>query len=206
MEFRPPLAQPGPYRFTLALDDSPPHCEFDVALPADKPVNTSRCGMRLELQTRGAALDASIVGLTVGASPKKLHLIVKRGAEVIYNSRIEPVYADELTSRKESQHFCGRRASVSPLCIRGTSQCAPFQAVCDGPEDCTTGKVCCVSPESGHEYGHISASQCASSAYCISRLGHIACHTDEDCPKDMGCSDTSMATDFKPAIRACRSN
>jgi hypothetical protein len=205
MDFRPPLAQPGPYRFTLALDDAPPRCQFEVGLPADKPVNTSRCGMRLELQTRGAASESSIVGLTVGASPKNLHLIVNRGAESIYDSRIEPVYAAEPTSRKESKHFCGQRASVSPTCIRGTSQCAPFPTACDGPEDCPSEKICCISPESGYEYGYKSASQCASRAYCIGRLAHIACHTDEDCPKDMRCTDNSLATEFKPAIRGCRS-
>ncbi len=204
MEFRPPLAHPGPYHFALGLDDSPPRCEFDVALPADKPVNTSRCGMRLELQTRGAASDASIVGLTVGESPKKLHVIVRRGAEAIYDSFIEPVYAAQRTTRKESKHFCGQRASVSPTCIRGTSQCTPFPAACDGPEDCPAPRICCISPESGHEYGYKSASQCASRAYCIARLAHIACHTDEDCPKDMKCTDNSLEAEFKPAIRVCR--
>jgi hypothetical protein len=204
IEFRPPLTQPGPYQFTLALNDSPPRCQFEVALPADKPISTSRCGMRLELQTRGAASDASIVGLTVGKSPKKLHLIVKRGVELIYDSRIAPAYAAEPTTRKESKYFCGERASISPQCIRGTSQCTPFSAACDGPEDCPAGKICCVSPESGHEYGYKSASQCASRAYCIGRLAHIACHTDEDCPKDMSCTDTSLETEFKPAIRGCR--
>ncbi len=68
VEFRPPLLQPGPYRFSLALDGEPSHCTFEVALPADKPVNTGKCGMPLELQTRGVASDASIIGLTVGAT------------------------------------------------------------------------------------------------------------------------------------------
>jgi hypothetical protein len=205
MEFRPPLSQPGPYRFTLALDDAPPRCEFDVELPANKPVNTSRCGMPLELQTRGAALDASIVGLTVGASPKKLRLTVRQGAEVIYDSRLDPVYAAEATSRAESKRFCGLRARVTPQCIRGTSQCLPFRAACDGPEDCHEAKICCVSPESGHEFGYKSASQCTSRSYCIGRLAHIACHLDRDCPKDMTCTDTSLETEFSPALRGCRS-
>ncbi len=204
VEFRPPLLQPGPYRFSLALDGEPSHCTFEVALPADKPVNTGKCGMPLELQTRGVASDASIIGLTVGASPKKLHLTIGRGIETIYDSRSEPAYAAEATPRSESKRFCGPRARVTPDCIRGTSGCAPFAAVCDGPQDCTDGKVCCVSPESAQEYGTKSASHCYSKSYCIGRLAHIACHSDGDCPDGMTCSDRSLAADFKPALRGCR--
>ena len=204
IEFRPPLLQPGPYHFSLGLDAQPAHCSFDVPLPTDKPVNTAKCGMPLELQTRGTGADASIIGLTVGASPKKIRVTINQGKEVIYDSRLEPVYAAEDTPRTESKRFCGPRARLTPDCIRGTSACAPYATLCDGPEDCSDGKICCVSPESALEYGIRSASHCKSTAYCIGRLAHIACHVDSDCPKGMTCSDTTLAADFKPALRACR--
>ena len=49
------------------------------------------------------------------------------------------------------------------------------------------------------------ASQCASRAYCMGRLAHIACQVDGDCPKDMACVDNSFETEFKPALRGCLS-
>jgi len=204
MEFRPPLLQPGPYRFAVALDDEPPHCNFDVALPAGRPVNIARCGWPLELQTRGMALDSGIVGLTVGASPKILHLKISRGEESIYDCQLQPEYAAEPTPRSESKRFCGPRARVTPQCIRGASQCSPFPANCAGPEDCPEGKICCVSPESGREFGYKSASQCRTKSYCIGRLAHIACHIDDDCPSGMTCSDSSFGNEFRPALRGCR--
>lgn len=206
IEFRPPLSQPGPYRFTLTLDNAPKRCEFEVTLPSDKPVNTTRCGMPLELQSRNAGGEISITGLTVGASPKQLHLAVHLVAEVIYNLNLQPNYSAELTSRADSKRFCGKRALVQPACIRGSTQCLPFPANCDGPEDCQKGKTCCASPESGHEYGYKSASKCTTFSYCLGRLAHIACHVTEDCPKDMSCDDNSFGDEYKPVLTGCRSN
>jgi hypothetical protein len=34
-------SEPGPYQFSLGLDDEPPHCSFTVELPARGPINTS---------------------------------------------------------------------------------------------------------------------------------------------------------------------
>ena len=203
IEFRPPLTQPGPFRFALELDEQDPICEFEVALPASNPVYIGKCKLRLELQTRGVAKESSIVGLTVGASPKKLHLTVRSEAALIYDSRLHPKYATEPTPRSESKHFCGPRATVTPDCIRGTSQCAPYPSICDGPEDCPANKVCCVSSDSALEYGARFGSQCTSARYCIGRLAHIACHRDEDCPSRMGCTDGSLASEFKPELRGC---
>ena len=205
IEFQPPLLQPGPYHFTLALDDAKSRCEFDVPLPVTQSMRTGHCGMRMELRTLGKDAEASIVGLTVGASPKKLQLSIKRGAEALYDQTIVPQYSEEVTSRTDSKRFCGQRATVTAECIPGSSQCLPFAAACDGPEDCPNHQVCCASPEAGRSFGFKLASRCTTASYCISRLAHIACHNDDDCPKDMTCKDESMRGQYKPEIKACSS-
>ena len=205
IDFQPPLLQPGPYHFALYLDDAKTGCEFDVPLPTRQPVHTGRCGMRLELHTQGKDADVSVTGLTAGASPKKLHLVVTRGPELLYDQTVAPSYAAELTPRSESQHFCGKRAEFTAACQRGTSQCLPFAANCDGPEDCANRRVCCASPEAGRSYGYKLATRCTTASYCISRLAHIACHDNDDCPKDMVCTDASFRGEFQPAVTGCQS-
>lgn len=203
-ELRPPLPAPGPYHFRLDFDEGDKLCEFDVS-PDSRGVQETGCGMALEVQSRVQGTQASIVGLTVAGAPEKLRFSVKRGADTIYDAELEPKYAPYDTPYADSHRFCGERAFLKPSCRRGSAACAPYAAVCDGPEDCEQGKVCCVSPEWGLEYGAHAATECASRARCLARLARFACHGDADCPKGMACTDGSLRAEFAPPLAACAS-
>jgi hypothetical protein len=205
IEIRPPLGAPGPYHFRLNLDEDERTCEFDVS-PEARGVQPAHCGMALEIQSRVQGTHASIVGLTVGSAPEKLQFVVTRGTDVIYDAELVPKYAPYATTRKESRRFCGENAFLKPACRRGSPSCAPFSPACDGPEDCDHGKVCCVSPEWGFEYGARAATECTSKPRCLARLARFACHTDAHCPDGMLCNDPSLRSDFAPPLQACGEN
>ena len=203
VELRPPLLEPGPYRFVLTLDEGDRVCEFDVPLPSKRPVDTKSCGMALALETRVQGTRSSIVGLTLGAAPEQLGFRVKRGAETIYDERVEPRYAPYATRREDSKRFCGDRAFVKPACIRGSSQCAPYPASCTGPDGCPQGKVCCVNPDQAREYGVHTGTECSSRRGCLDRFGQIACRADPDCKDGSRCTDETFGRYFEPAMRVC---
>jgi hypothetical protein len=204
VELRPPLSAPGRYRFELRLDGIEQPCVFDVPWPVRGRVDTSTCGLVVELRTRVQGEQGSITGLTVGASPDALSFRVERSGEVLYDTPITPKYGPYETPRSESRLFCGERAIATADCRRGSSACAPYEPTCDGPEDCASSKACCASPEWGREYGPAAATQCSSARRCFDRFGLVACHADADCPKDMTCSDTSLAKEFKRPITVCQ--
>ncbi len=203
VEFHPPLLAPGPYHFELTLDRARRTCAFDVSLPLLGPADKTGCGLALELRTQNRGQEVSITGLTFGARPDRFRLRVRQGQGAIYDTELTPQYAPYETRRAEDKRFCGERARVQPACIRGSSQCPPYPAKCDGPEDCETGKVCCATPEWGRDYGVRSAVDCDSRRSCLSRYAHIVCHQNEDCPKDMSCTDTTLESEFSPHVRAC---
>jgi hypothetical protein len=188
----------------LALDDDDKICEFEARLPVRQPVNTKPCDMKIALETRIHAGHWSILGLTIGRAPERLEFRVQRQAELIYDAILEPRYAPYATRREDDKRFCGDRALVQPVCRRGSSQCAPYAASCDGPEDCPDRKVCCVSPEWGREYGPLAAAECSGRRSCLDRLAQIACHSDAECPDDMACSDASLAEHFRAPLLACK--
>ena len=204
IDFSPPLPAPGPYRFRLELDDRATPCEFEVPLPDPGAVSTKKCGMRVELSTRDQGAEESITGLTVGASPTRLALKVLRGAELIYDTELEPSYSPYPTTREESKRLCGDRASLVPKCVRNSSACLPFRPACDGPEDCPTGKRCCVNPDQGKKYGAHAAATCESKSRCAERFGLLACHESGDCPKSSTCAPAPFGSDFSPALRTCK--
>lgn len=203
VELRPPLAEPGPYRFRLTLDDAPP-CEFEVPLPTNKPVDTKRCQLALALETRVHGEASSIIGLTVGASPSRLRFEVQRQGESIYDAQLEPQYGPYATPREESKRFCGDRALVRPECRRGSSQCAPFHAGCDGPEDCKSPQVCCLNPELGLEYGAPAATRCSPRRACLDRFGVIACRQNSDCGQQLSCTEASLSKHYQEPVTGCR--
>jgi hypothetical protein len=203
-ELHPPLGDPGSYHFVLSLDGIPQPCVFDVPLPVKGRVDTSGCGHVVEMKTRVEGTTTKITGLTIGASPDELTLRVTRKGEVLYDTRVVPSYGPYETPREESRLFCGERALVTPPCVRGSSACWPYEPTCDGPEDCPVGKVCCLNPELGREYGASAATECTSRSRCLDGFGSAACHGDGDCPNQMTCSDSSLAKHFKRAVAACR--
>jgi hypothetical protein len=205
VELRPPLSAPGRYRFELRLDGIQQPCVFDVPWPVRGRVDTSTCGHAVELKTRVQGEQASIAGLTIGAAPEALTFRVERAGEVLYDTPITPTYGPYETPRSESRLFCGERALVTAECRQNSSVCTPYEPSCDGPEDCTSGKACCASPDWGREYGPSAATECSSTRRCLDRFGLVVCHADSDCPSDMTCSDTSLAKDYRRPITVCQS-
>jgi hypothetical protein len=200
IELHPPLSEPGPYQFQVTLDTGAPPCKFEVPLPVKGAVDTKHCGLTMELKTLTRGEHTAIVGLAVGASPRRFQFQVKRSGEAIYDARLEPKYTPYPTKREDHKRFCGEQAFVKPDCVRGSSECAPFAAACTGPEGCVKPKVCCLSPEWGRDYGVKAASECGFRRGCLDRFARIACHEDADCPEDMACSDGALRGEFKPAV------
>jgi len=206
LEFHPPLADPGIYRIQLSWEDAKP-CQFTVELPLASTAQDrakTGCGMALELRTQVQAGHASIAGLTFAAAPARFQLQVKRGGEPIYDAELVPQFAPYATTRAENKHFCGERALVVPSCLRGSSECSPFPARCTGPQDCQPKQACCLTPEWGRDFGPLAASECSSESSCISHLGHLACHADDDCPRGMRCGDSSLAAEFSKPVSVCQ--
>jgi hypothetical protein len=203
VEFHPPLSEPGPFHFSLRLDDSKEACEFDVPLPPQR-VDTSHCKMAVELRTLNRGTHASISGLNFAASPKRFALKVTRAGEALYDGEVSPHYSPYPTKREENKRFCGEQAFVQPKCVRGSSECAPFPTSCDGPEDCDKHQVCCGSPESARDYGKTLATECVGRRRCLERYGHIGCHNDADCAADESCGDDGSSAEFKPPLLACK--
>ncbi|MGC4092562.1 MAG: hypothetical protein QM756_32720 [Polyangiaceae bacterium] len=204
VEFHPPLSEPGPFQFRLALEGAQAPCTFDVPLPLPARVDTSHCGMAVELKTLNSGKHASIAGLTFAAAPKVFSLEVRRNGEKLYDSKVTPHYSPYPTKREENKRFCGEQAFVQPACLRGSSECAPFRSACDGPEDCDKHQVCCASPESAREYGKSASSECSSRRRCVERYGHIGCHADADCAADERCAADTTTADFEPPLLFCQ--
>jgi hypothetical protein len=207
LEFHPPLADPGSYRIDLSWEGGKP-CQLTVDLPLDNSAAQQRpktgCGMAVQLRTQVQDGQASVSGLSFAAAPERFKLTVLRNQEAVYDAELTPKYAPYETTRAEDSHFCGNRALVLPPCVRGSSECSPFPARCDGPQACGSKKVCCLTPEWGRDFGPQAASECSSANSCFAHLGHVACHGDTDCPANMRCGDASFANDFSAPILVCQ--
>jgi len=208
LEFHPPLTERGRYRIELGWEGAPP-CRFQVDLPLTGMANgrdKSGCGMAMELKTQVQGGQVSLAGLTFAAAPSHLRLQVKRDAELIYDTPLEPRFAPYATTRVEDKHFCGDRALVLPRCLRGSSACVPFATRCTGPKDCGSTQVCCLTPEWGRDFGPLAASECTSERRCLAHLGRVGCQVDSDCLPGMQCSDSSLAAEFSTPVLVCRNH
>lgn len=203
-EFHPPLSGQGRYVIDVDLDRGDKRCEIELGLPLTGQPDKSRCPMTLELKTQGERAATQLVGFAVGAAPEQVALSVRKGNEVLYETKLEPSYSPYSVEREPGGRFCGDRAFVQPACIRGTSECWPFVTNCDGPEDCNRGRVCCVDPEWGADYGSSTATECTSSSRCLSRMAQLACHEDAHCPSEMKCTHAPFADQFRGALSVCR--
>jgi hypothetical protein len=96
--------------------------------------------------------------------------------------------------------------STGPCCPAATSMsrtalctknCASPAVFCDGPEDCTNGKICC-SIESATT-GFVSAS-CATASECVA-LSRRICHVDVDCLPGQRCDvpNPPPSTQYSPS-------
>jgi hypothetical protein len=205
LEFHPPLADAGRYRFELlGAGDKP--CSFAVTLPssAKDDATDGVCGMARELRTQVRDGEVSIAALTFAAAPERFTLRVMRDDERIYDTLLVPKYAPYATLRAENKHFCGDRARVVPVCQRNTSECQPFPARCTGPDTCPHGQACCLTPEWGRDFGPRAASECSTKSSCFAHFGQLACHSDQDCPSDLHCQTSAFAEEFSPSVLSCR--
>ena len=202
VEFAPPLAAPGPYRFVVALDGGSP-CAFEVPLPLAGAVDTRACDVALDLTVRGEGEATVIAALAVGAAPRQVRLRVERAGEIVYDATMHPEYAKYPVRREDDPRLCGVRAHVAPACRRGTSQCAPFAPRCRAPTDCKKGQVCCVDPMLAREQGVGAAARCTTRATCEASLGTLACHQDRDCPSGRACNDHRFRAEFDPPVTTC---
>jgi hypothetical protein len=126
--------------------------------------------------------------------------------ELLYDAQLTPNYGVDLAQRPEhgDARFCGPAALLKPACIRGSAQCAPFAATCDGPEDCAKGQVCCAAPSWGMEYGANNAIECSSRGQCTGRIdSYVACHADPECDAGYICSDDPAGAEFEPKLKLC---
>jgi hypothetical protein len=202
LELRPPLVSPEPYQFRLELDGGQRVCTFEAA-PGGK-AHKSDCKMALEITSRQVGQQQSIVGVAIAGRPERLRLLVRRAGQAVYDALLTPEYSPFAVRRQDDQRFCGERAFVEPACLRGSADCAPYPAECDGPEDCSSPQLCCASAEWGREYGGRAATECSLRRDCLDRFGHVACHSDADCGEGTSCRDASLAGDFRPPLTACR--
>jgi hypothetical protein len=201
MELRPPLWKPGVYHFELGFEEGSQPCSFDVALGVTDAVGPSRCPLIRQLRERKVGDITSIVGMTLAESPSILKLRIQYGAELIYDTRVEPHYED---SKLETGTFCGRHAFVNPTCVPGSEFCKPFLASCAATHNCGSGKVCCISSSWGLEHGSFAASQCTPRRECDGRIDtSIACRDDMECTPDRQCSESKEGSSFRPALRTC---
>jgi hypothetical protein len=81
---------------------------------------------------------------------------------------------------------CCMAGQATATCTSSTGCVSTTQAVCDGPEDCTTGEVCCISDD-----GAMVSVRTQCLAQCPPSAGEIvvsvACHVDSDCPTTFMC-------------------
>jgi hypothetical protein len=202
VELRPPLPMPGPYHVRFELDDE--RCEFDLTLPISGSVDKRACPKPLELDTRVQDGKTSLIGVAVGDTPDHVRFVVQRGQDVLYDTAVEPAYSPYSVRREDEKKFCGDRAFLKPDCRPGTPGCVPYAAACDGPEDCSAGKSCCLAPDQAKEYGAALATECVSRRRCLDSFGALACHADAECPADMACSDRSFEKYYRTPVLACQ--
>lgn len=202
-EFRPPLGEPGSYQLSVDLDHGKRHCELEISLPLVKGPDKSRCPLAVELKTQGHKSASQLVTFAVGDAPEHVRLTVRHGKTLLYDAELTPEYSPYAIERAQGPKFCGDRAFVKPSCIRGTSQCWPFPARCDGPEDCKGKQVCCVDPEWGASYGPSTATECTSQSRCLGRVAEVACRADDDCPQGTKCRRAPYAEQFRGELSVC---
>jgi hypothetical protein len=202
IELRPPLTEPGRYRFLLALDGGSERCELELPLPIPAHLKKPNCRMPLEFSTRERDGRTSVVALTLGAEPESFTFKMQKDGEPIYDTSLTPKYAPYEIRRADNPRFCGEQAYLEPVCLQGSSVCSPFPVRCG--DACVSPKVCCGWPDWGHEYGVNAATDCVSATNCLDRLGHVLCAADNECPSPMTCSDDALSAAFRPPKRACK--
>ena len=85
--------------------------------------------------------------------------------------------------------------AAGPSCVPKNDNCALGAArTCDGPEDCASGRVCCVKAQAIGGYFAV----CARLEDCSNAVGSPACRTVSECPG--GWNNKCEASDFGPKV------
>ena len=99
--------------------------------------------------------------------------------------------------------FCCRYVNgQAPACVPTNGTCLEgTDLLCDGPEDCDTGQVCCgrlVNSNFGRVYNRLS---CSPPDDCTGTNDRVVCGSDPtQCPNGRICA----ASDVAPELRICR--
>jgi hypothetical protein len=89
------------------------------------------------------------------------------------------------TCDASTQECC--TTAAGPSCIAKGGTCYGSVALCDGPEDCNTGEVCC-----GRNYGSSRGLRCATTC----NNGTVVCHLDSDCGSGERCCGTETIAGY----------
>lgn len=72
---------------------------------------------------------------------------------------------------------------------------------CDGPEDCASGDVCCISVGAMA----LGGSGCSKASDCeTTSMQQVACHGGGDCPSGTTCQPADNASMFVPTLLGCK--
>ncbi|HYO96335.1 MAG TPA: serine/threonine-protein kinase, partial [Polyangiaceae bacterium] len=96
------------------------------------------------------------------------------------------------------------------VCAESAAECPPSPSgestllLCDGPEDCREGKVCCMDPADGALLVACTPAEACTGSFAHPRSGtHIplttVCHADYDCAPEQRCASTPGV-----ALRVCQ--
>lgn len=102
------------------------------------------------------------------------------------NDSAEATACSDSASCDYASHSCCVSGVGKAQCVEGDTcpkggLIPPARTVCDGPEDCSGGKVCCVAVNANG-----AKNSCQNSCSEVSGLVGVwqLCHTDDDCPSD----------------------
>jgi hypothetical protein len=87
---------------------------------------------------------------------------------------------------------------ASATCDCDVQNCTSMEALCDGPEDCESGQVCCGTlSQNGNGYDRfVCAAQCQSTGQ-----QRVACHEGETmCPTGLICANSQLLTNVQICI------
>ena len=93
--------------------------------------------------------------------------------------------------------------SADPVneCLTSKPGLRGYYMACDGPEDCASGELCCIS------VGAIAlgSTNCGPPSACEGGYAQqIACHSGGDCPAPMTCGPAWFADTFVPTLLGCQ--
>lgn len=109
------------------------------------------------------------------------------------------IACDAVTCEQVCCPLSGNCAEETGICLDPTTGHGVYMK-CDGPEDCTNGKVCCIGVGAAF-YG---STECIAPSECSESFQQIACHGGGDCPTGTTCQPAESADIFVPTLLGCQ--